>query len=319
MKEPGDLTREQLIIDSAKLRARISELEQSDREVRETYDELKLQLIERTSALSITNEELFAEIEERKRSEAQLEEYKKHLEQQVAERTADLIAVNKELEAFSYSVSHDLQAPLRHMTGFVELLQEKLADSLDETTRQHLDSIIEASKKMKLLINDLLALSQIGSKEMQKRKVNLNVLVRGVLQEMQEELKTRQIRWEIDDLPVVLGDQSLLRLAIVNLLSNAVKFTNTRANAEIKMGCKDDSAKVTCSISDNGVGFDMKYSDKLFGVFQRLHTREEFEGTGIGLANVQRIIARHGGRVWADGAVGQGATFHFTLPKIKEG
>ena len=174
------------------------------------------------------------------------------------------------------------------------------------------------SKKMSTLIDDLLAFSHIGRKEMQKREVNLNTLVSGVIQEIQEESKERQIRWQIDELPVVLGDHSLLRLAIVNLISNAVKFTNTRPQAEIKIGCKDDGDKFTCSIADNGVGVDMKYMGKLFGVFQGLHTQKEFEGTGNGLANVQRIIFRHGGRVWAEGAVGQGATFHFTLPKTRK-
>jgi light-regulated signal transduction histidine kinase (bacteriophytochrome) len=153
---------------------------------------------------------------------------------------------------------------------------------------------------------------------MQKKKLNLNVLVSGAVREIQDELKDRKIRWDIAELPDVLGDKSLLRLVIVNLVSNAVKFTSTRPLAEIRIGCKDEVDKFTCSIADNGVGFDMKYADRLFGVFQRLHTQEEFEGTGIGLANVQRIILRHGGRVWAESVVGQGATFYFTLPKIKK-
>jgi light-regulated signal transduction histidine kinase (bacteriophytochrome) len=171
---------------------------------------------------------------------------------------------------------------------------------------------------MGMLIDDLLEFSRMGRSAMQKRRVNLNVLVRGAVREIQEELKERKMRWEIDELPDVLGDRSLLRLVIVNLLSNAVKFTSTRPQAEIKIGCKDEGDEFTCSVTDNGVGFDMRYVDKLFGVFQRLHAQDEFEGTGIGLANVRRIISRHGGRIWAEGAVGQGATFYFTLPKAKE-
>jgi light-regulated signal transduction histidine kinase (bacteriophytochrome) len=231
---------------------------------------------------------------------------------------AQLAEANKDLEAFSDSVSHDLRAPLRHMSGFVEMLKTRLKDNPDEKAHSYADSISGASKKMGMLIDDLLAFSHIGRKEMQKKKLNLNVLVSGAVREIQDELKDRKIRWDIAELPDVLGDKSLLRLVIVNLVSNAVKFTSTRPLAEIRIGCKDEVDKFTCSIADNGVGFDMKYADRLFGVFQRLHTQEEFEGTGIGLANVQRIILRHGGRVWAESVVGQGATFYFTLPKIKK-
>jgi light-regulated signal transduction histidine kinase (bacteriophytochrome) len=230
-------------------------------------------------------------------------------------RTAELQAANKELEAFSYSVSHDLRVPLRHMSGFVKFLQQRLKDHPDQKTRYYADAISEASTKMSMLIDDLLNFSRIARKEMRKKKVNLNALVKEVLHEMREELKERNIKWEIDELPDAVGDESLLRLVIVNLVSNSVKFTSTRAQAEIRIGCKDEVDKLIYFITDNGVGFDMKYADKLFGVFQRLHTQNEFEGTGIGLANVQRIISRHGGRVWAEGIEGQGATFYFCLPK----
>jgi light-regulated signal transduction histidine kinase (bacteriophytochrome) len=203
------------------------------------------------------------------------------------------------------------------MTGFAKMLQKKLVDHPDEETHRYVAAIITASQKMDQLIDDLLSFSHIGRAALQMRKLSLNTLVTGVVREIREELQGRKIRWEIDELPDVLGDQSLLRLVIVNLVSNAIKFTSTRPEAEIRIGCKDDEDNFTCSISDNGVGFDMKYENRLFGVFQRLHTQEEFEGTGIGLANVQRIIARHGGKVWAEGAVGQGATFSFSLPKHK--
>jgi len=248
---------------------------------------------------------------ERKKSEEQILALNKKLNDNVVQ----LEAANKELEAYSYSVSHDLRAPLRHMSGFAERLQKRLADNPDEKTHVYINSIIAASKKMEQLIDDLLSFSQIGSSEMQKRKVSLNAIVKGAVSEIQAEQKERKIRWEINELPDIIGDSALLRLVIVNLLSNAVKFTSSRPQAEIRIGCKDEEDAFTCSVADNGVGFDMKYADRLFGVFQRLHTQSEFEGTGIGLANVQRIISRHGGRVWAEGTVGRGATFYFTLQK----
>ena len=253
------------------------------------------------------------DITERKLTEGKVIELNSALERY----NDKLAAANKELEAFSYSVSHDLRSPLRHMTGFAKMLQKKLVDHPDEETHRYVAAIITASQKMDQLIDDLLSFSHIGRAALQMRKLSLNTLVTGVVREIREELQGRKIRWEIDELPDVLGDQSLLRLVIVNLVSNAIKFTSTRPEAEIRIGCKDDEDNFTCSISDNGVGFDMKYENRLFGVFQRLHTQEEFEGTGIGLANVQRIIARHGVKVWAEGAVGQGATFSFSLPKHK--
>ncbi len=223
-----------------------------------------------------------------------------------------------ELNAFAYSVAHDLRAPLRHMSGFIELLQKKMGDYPDVDTGDYMETINEVSKKMSSLIDNLLDFSRLGRSEMQMRKVNLNALVNEIVRETREELKEREIGWEIDELPDVLGDQALLRLVMVNLISNAVKFTSTRPQAKIKIGCKDDIDKFTCSIRDNGVGFDMKYAGKLFGVFQRLHSQNEFKGTGVGLANVKRIISRHGGTVWAEGAMGQGAIFYFTLPKIED-
>ncbi len=258
------------------------------------------------------------DITERKQAEKELVQYRAHLEELVKKRTAELTAVNQELERFSYSVSHDLRAPLRHMWGFVELLQQRLRDYPDVKTHDYMDMISGASKKMSMLIDHLLDFSRLGHTQMRKTKVNLHALVSEVVRETQYALKERKIRWEISELPDVFGDQSLLRLVIVNLCSNAVKFTSNRPQAEIRIGCKDEGDKFTFSVTDNGAGFDMKYVNKLFGVFQRLHTQNEFEGTGIGLANVQRIIARHDGTVWAEGAVGQGAAFYFTLPKIKE-
>ena len=293
----------------------VSERKKTEEALWRAHDELKLKVMERTSALSITNEELLAEIEERKRTEAQLEESRRNLEEQVTERTAELLIANKELDAFSYSVAHDLRAPLRHMQGFVNLLNKRLVEMPDEKIHDYANTIAAASIRMGILIDALLSLSHLGRTEIKKRKVGLNVLVREVVQDIHAEVKGRDINWKIDDLPEVYGDQALLRLVLVNLISNAVKFTKTRPRAKIWIGCKEEGEEFICSVKDNGVGFDMKYVNKLFGVFQRLHTQNEFEGTGIGLANVQRIIARHGGRTWAEGAVGQGATFYFSLSK----
>jgi PAS domain S-box-containing protein len=254
------------------------------------------------------------DITERKQDQKQIRALNEQLKHQVAK----LDAANKELEAFSYSVSHDLRAPLRHMSGFMKLLQKRLGDYPDVETRDYMASIIEASKKMDLLIDDLLAFSRIARAETRRNKVSFNTLVKAAIGDIRSETKARDIIWDIDELPEVYGDQLLLSLVFANLISNAVKYTSTRPRAKIKIGYKEDKEEFIFFVKDNGVGFDMKYTDRLFGVFQRLHTQNEFEGNGIGLANVQRIISRHGGRVWADGAVGHGATFYFSIPKIKE-
>jgi len=233
-------------------------------------------------------------------------------------RVAELDNANKELAAFSYSVSHDLRAPLRHMTGFVKLLQQRLKNHPDEKTHYYADIISRASRKMSMLIDDFLKFSHLGRTQMRKKKVKLNTLVSEVVREIQEGLEERQIRWEIDELADVYGDRALLSLVLTNLISNAVKYTGSRPHAEIKIGYKEDKDETIVFVKDNGAGFDMQYADKLFGVFQRLHSQDEFEGTGIGLANVRRIISRHGGRTWAEGSVGQGATFYFSLPKHTE-
>ena len=204
--------------------------------------------------------------------------------------------------------------------GFVDLLQKEAGPSLSEKSLRHLTTISQAAKRMGNLIDDLLAFSRIGKSEMQKTEVNLDQLVRETLGDFQADTKERNIVWEIHPLPAVRADRALLRLALVNLISNAVKFTGGRAQAKIEIGCAPSGGGETVIfIRDNGAGFDPRYAGKLFGVFQRLHSQDEFEGTGIGLANVQRIIHRHGGRTWAEGAVDGGATFYFSIPKQNGG
>src|ERR1700736_2075122 len=240
------------------------------------------------------------------------------LNEELANRALELEATNKELESFAYSVSHDLRAPLRHVVGYSELLQRQASSLLDEKSRRFMQTILESSKRMGNLIDDLLAFSRIGRTETKKTLVSLDQLVKDVVAETRLDTGGRDIVWKIHPLPVCYGDRSLLRLVIGNLLSNAVKFTRMRAQAEIEIGCVDGEHEVEVFVRDNGAGFDMQYADKLFGVFQRLHLPEEFEGTGIGLATVRRIIHRHGGEVRAEGGVDQGATFYFSLPKAQD-
>jgi light-regulated signal transduction histidine kinase (bacteriophytochrome) len=224
--------------------------------------------------------------------------------------------VNKELEAFAYSVSHDLRAPVRHIAGFTELLQKHAEPVLDDKSRHHISMILDSANRMGTLVDDLLAFSRIGRAEAQKTIVHLEQLVKGVVGEIAPDTQDREIAWSIGTLPVCYGDPSMLRLVFGNLISNAVKFTRLRRTAQIEIGSLNHQPnEVVVFIKDNGVGFDMKYKDKLFGVFQRLHSQEAFEGTGIGLASVERVVHRHGGRVWAESSVDHGATFFVALPK----
>jgi PAS domain S-box-containing protein len=235
--------------------------------------------------------------------------------QEIESRAVALTAANEELEAFSYSVSHDLRAPLRHVTGFAALLQRDAGTNLGEQSRRYLRTIESAAKKMGQLIDDLLAFSRMGRTALSKRRVKLDDLVREVQRETALGVDGRDVTWSLGVLPEVDADPTLLRLALVNLLSNALKYTAGRDNTRIEIGSSGcGNGETVVFVRDNGVGFDMAYAHKLFGVFQRLHSSSEFEGTGIGLANVRRIIQRHGGRTWAEGSVDGGATFYFSLP-----
>jgi K+-sensing histidine kinase KdpD len=255
------------------------------------------------------------EVEHRRHREDEI----RKLNQELGKRAVELEAANKELESFAYSVSHDLRAPLRHMVGYAELLQRQASSLLDEKSQRFIRTIIDSTKRMGTLIDDLLAFSRIGRAETRKTKVDMEQLVKDVVAEIGQDAKGRDIAWKIGALPICYGDRSMMRLVVVNLVSNAVKFTRMRTPAEIEIGCVDGREKdVEVFVRDNGAGFDMQYVDKLFGVFQRLHLPEQFEGTGIGLATVQRIIHRHGGKVRGEGAVDQGATFYFSLPNAPD-
>ena len=254
---------------------------------------------------------MLTEIQLRDRS---LQEAHAQLEARVRERTEELAASNSELEAFSYSVSHDLRAPLRHITGFATLLEQQAGASLDAQGQRYLKTITDAAARMATLIDDLLAFSRMGRATVSKHRVDLGQLVHEARTEVSEDLNGRHVEWDVKDLPSVSADPALLKPVMVNLLSNAVKYTSTRDEARIEVGTESRPGEVVVYVRDNGVGFDMAYAHKLFGVFQRLHRADEFSGTGIGLANVRRIVQRHGGRTWAEGAVDRGATFYFSLP-----
>lgn len=235
-------------------------------------------------------------------------------EAEILAKAAALEAANKELEAFAYSVSHDLRAPLRHIDGFVGLLRRELGENLDERARHHLEVISASARQMGALIDDLLAFSRMGRAEVHKADLDLGALFQGVVQELAPDAAGRSVEWRIGDLPRVQGDPALLRLVLLNLLRNALKFTKGRSPARIEASAELRPGAAAITIRDNGAGFDMRYADKLFGVFQRLHRQDEYEGTGIGLANVARIIHKHGGTVSAEGEVDAGARFTFTLP-----
>jgi light-regulated signal transduction histidine kinase (bacteriophytochrome) len=253
---------------------------------------------------------MLSQIQER---EGALQVAHNELELRVRERTTELYNINKELEAFSYSVSHDLRAPLRAIDGFSQALLEDYGEKLDSSGQDHLQRVRLAAQRMSSLIDDLLNLSRVTRSEIHREKLDLSAVVRSIAEELQLAEPDRKATFVITEGLTADGDSRLLRVAIENLLGNAWKYTSSHSCARIEFGLHLDNGRSAYFIRDDGAGFDPRYSDRLFGAFQRLHAMTEFPGTGIGLATVQRIIRRHGGEIWADGAVEKGATFYFTL------
>ncbi|MFH0990115.1 MAG: PAS domain S-box protein [bacterium] len=261
---------------------------------------------------------LATDFTDRRKAEEEIRRLNTELEQRVRDRTVQLESTNKELEAFSYSVSHDLRAPLRHVSGFVDLLRDHTKDTLDAQSTRFINTIAKSAVQMGTLIDDLLAFSRIGRAELRTARIATALIVEDVLKELEHETRDRSILWTVGQLPEVRADHTLIKLVFSNLISNALKFTRKIEEAHIEIGClttEEQSQEYIFFVRDNGAGFEMKYVDKLFGVFQRLHTVEEFEGTGIGLANVRRIVHRHGGKSWAEGILDGGATFFFSIPR----
>jgi signal transduction histidine kinase len=253
------------------------------------------------------------EIHERRHAEAEVRELNRNLEQRVEERSAQLLAVNKELDAFAYSVSHDLRAPLRAIDGFSQALEEDCADRLDEDGKNYLQRVRKGCTRMGRLIEDLLQLSRLSRRDIVRTDLDLSAMAGDVVEELRAGASTRSVEFQIEPNIKASGDATLLRAVLDNLLGNAFKFTSTTPEARIEFGQTETNGRTIYFIRDNGVGFDMQYVDKLFGAFQRLHAAGEFEGTGIGLATVQRIILRHGGQIWPESQLGKGASFFFTL------
>jgi len=259
--------------------------------------------------------EINNDLTERKHAEEEVRKLNAELEERVRERTSELTAANQEMEAFTYSVAHDLRAPLRHIDAFTRILNEDYAAVLPDEAKRFLENIRNGSRNMSHLVDDLLNLARIGRQELRRQPTALGKLVAEVVADLETEKDGRKIEWQIHPLPTVACDAGLMKQVFINLLSNAIKYTRPQALARIEVGTKPANGATTVFIKDNGVGFSMKYADKLFGVFQRLHRAEEFEGTGVGLATVERIIRKHGGKVWAEAEINKGATFYFSVPK----
>jgi light-regulated signal transduction histidine kinase (bacteriophytochrome) len=270
------------------------------------------------AVLAITKAVLYVVLRDRQAAHLDLASVNSRLEERVVARTAELEASNRELEAFSYSVSHDLRAPLRSIDGFSRLVLDENRAQLSSESIRRLEVVRTGAQQMGFLIDDLLSFSRLGRVELKKRQVNTAAIVNEVVAELKLQNPTRQIEFVIQDLPACFADPSLLKQVFRNLLANAVKFTGKRPTARIEVGSPvgsepTKSRMVTYFVNDDGAGYDMRYSDKLFGVFQRLHRSEDFPGTGVGLALVKRIVERHRGKVWTEGAVDAGATFYLSL------
>lgn len=282
----------------------------TEEEVRRLNDELEQRVLERTRELSDANQSLQEEIRQRSAAQEEISWLNEDLER----RSHALEETNRELEAFSYSVSHDLRAPLRHIEGFSRLLMEESADRLDPHSQDYLNRVCRASQRMSVLIDDLLNLSRVTRGDMHRQQVNLSRLAAEIAADLQEGSPDRSVTFEIAEGMTAWGDPHLLRVLLVNLLGNSWKYTGKCEETVIEFGCREIDREKVWFVKDNGVGFNMAYADRLFGTFQRLHHSSDFEGTGIGLATVKRIINRHEGKVWGEGEVGVGATFYFTLP-----
>ncbi len=289
------------------------ELELKQQELQQANGALEARVADRTADLARANQQLKTELVERERAEEEVKRLNEGLERRVAERTAQLAATNEELEAFSYSVSHDLRAPLRHISGFAGTLMEDYGSQLESEAHRQLTSIQEGTKGMARMIDDLLNLSRLDRREMVLKMTPLGSLVENVLKDIKSESARREIEWHIGSLPSFDCDPGLMQQVFVNLLSNAVKYTRGRERAVIEIDQMTVNDQVVIYVRDNGAGFDSRYASRLFGAFQRLHRADEFEGTGVGLATVQRIIRKHGGRVWAEAEPDKGAMFCFVL------
>jgi signal transduction histidine kinase len=288
-------------------------LKQSEEELRLSRDNLEERVQERTEQLQVTNLELSRQVNERIRAEQEVRSLNEQLEQRIAERTAQLQAANQELEAFSYSVSHDLRAPLRAMEGFSNIIQRKFADEMHPEAIRYLELIRENTQEMTELIENLLLLSRTSRQELRKQNLDPLPIARLALREVNGMEPTRAVEVSFGEMPRMEGDQALLKQVFLNLISNAIKFSSKREHPRIEIGSFPENGRNVYFVRDNGAGFDMAQADRLFTVFERLHKAEEFEGTGIGLAIVQRIIHRHGGQVWAEADPDQGATFYFYI------